>query len=176
MLNKVSQQVLDGVYKRLSDPLTGYNPGFVANAAVYGLPPSFAKFDFSTSSTNFYKAQIDPDMLEKTGLIRYPFSCLYIKESGQTGEQRFTQFSGAVRCIFEVHMSWGNIKGLQDHEKYCNCVEDVVLDVMNRVQNQDWLEPLVYNGQIQCKRGPLLFAAQNFKQLIGFSMMFGYHL
>lgn len=69
-------------------------------------------------------------------------------------------------------MSWTQIKGLQNHEAYANCVEDVVFDVINRVENQNWGKPLTYNGQVQCKRGPLIYGAQNFKQVIGFSMMF----
>jgi hypothetical protein len=174
-LVQVSQQVLTAVFTRLSDPAAGFNPGIVNNAPNYNLPPNFVQLDFTGTSSNFYFAQIDPALLETTGLINYPFGCLYIKESAQTGEQRFTQFSGIVRCIFEVHLSWVPIKGLQNHEAYSCCVEDVVIDVINRVQNQNWGKPLVYNGQIQTKRGPLIYGAQNFKQVVGFSMMFGYH-
>lgn len=174
MLNRVSHQVLTAVYNRLSDQSSGFNIGLSTAAAVYGISPTFAQIDWSPQSSNFYIAQIDPELLEKSGILRYPFACLYIKESGETNDQKFNQFSGLIRCIFEVHMSWGQIKGLQNHEVYANCIEDVVYDVINRVQNQNW-SPVVYNGQIQCKRGPLIYGAQNFKQVIGFSMLFQLH-
>jgi hypothetical protein len=172
MLNKVSQQVITAVLARIADPTTGFNPGIATNAAIYGLNTCFISINWSNTSINFYQAQIDPELLEKSGLLKYPFACLYTKESGVTNDQKFTQFSGLVRVVLEFHMSWTQIKGLQNHEAYGNCVEDVVFDVINRVENQNWGKPLTYNGQIQCKRGPLIYGAQNFKQVIGFSMMF----
>ena len=175
MLGKISQRVLDAVYNRLSNTTTGFNAGIVANAPNYGLSPNFIEVDWTGQSQNFFLAQVDPALLEGTGILKYPFVCLYIKESGNTNDQKFSQFSGVVRCVLEVQLSWRPIKGLQNHEAYANCVEDVVYDVINRLENQDWGKPLVYNGGIQCKRGPLLFGAQNFKQAVGFSMLFGLH-
>lgn len=174
-LDRSSQRVLDAVYARLSSSTDGFNPGIANNAPNYSLSSSFIQVDWGVNSKNFYFAQIDPELLEKSGILTYPFACMYIKETGQTGEQRFTQFSGLVRCIFEVHLSWTNIRGKQNHEVYLNCVEDVVFDVINRVENQNWGKPLVYNGNIQAKRGPLIYGAENFKQVIGFSMLFGLH-
>ena len=174
-LNQVSQQVLTAVYSRLSSATTGFNPGIATNASNYSLSPTFVQIDWSAQSSNFYFAQIDPELLEKSGILRYPFACMYIKESAQTGTQKFNQFSGAIRCILEVNLSWANIKGIQNTEAYPNCVEDVVFDVINRVENQNWGKPLVYNGGIQCKRGPLIYGAQNFRQVVGFSMLFELH-
>lgn len=174
-LNTVSQRVLDAVYARLSSVTSGFNVGIVNQAPNYNLSPNFVEIDWGQNSTNFYFAQIDPLLLEQSGILRYPFACMYIKESAQTGEQRFNQFSGLVRCVFEVHLAWTQIKGLRNHEAYCNCVEDVVIDVINRVENQNWGKPLVYNGGIQSKRGPLVYGAKNFKQPIGFQMLFGIH-
>lgn len=171
-LNLVSQVVLNAVLARLSDAGTGFNIGIVNNAPNYSLPP-FIQLDFTPgTSNNFYIAQIDPQLLEETGIIKYPFACLYTKESSFTGDQRFTQFSGIVRCILEVNLSWISIRGLQNHESYVNCVEDVVFDVINRTANQNWGKPLTYNGGIQRKSGPLRFGAQNFVQTVGFSMLF----
>ncbi len=172
-LNKVSQRILDAVYSRLS-ATDGFNTSMVTQAAQYSLD-SFIQIDWSTTSQNFMFGQMNPDLLEQTGIFKYPFSCLYIMESAQTGEEKFNQFSGNIRCIFEVYLSWRQIKGIQNFEKYPNCVEDVVFHVINRVENQNWGKPLVYNGGIQCKRGPLAFAGDNFRQRIGFSMMFQVH-
>lgn len=173
-LYNISQIVLSAVYNRLSNSTTGFNPGIVTNAANYGIPP-FIQVDWSPNSQNFLFGQVDPALLDETGILSYPFTCLYIKESAQTGEQRFSQFSGLVRCIFEVHLSFIPIRGQQNFESYCNCVEDVVIDVINRIPNQNWGKPLVYNGSIQAKRSQLSFGAQNWKQIIGFSMLFNVH-
>ncbi len=173
-LNKVSQRVLDAVYARLSSATDGFNARLAINAPAYNLP-IFFQIEWTGTSQNFFFAQINPDMLEQTGIFKYPMACMYIQESGQTGDERFHQFSGVVRCIFEVYLSWKNIRGKQNHEAYANCVEDVVYDVIQRVENQNWAMPLVYNGMIQCRRGPLQFAAENFRQRVGFSMVFQIH-
>ena len=173
-LATVSQKVLDSVFARLSNVNTGFNAGIVNEAPVYGLP-NFIALDWSTQSSNFFFGQLDSASIEATGILQYPCACLYILESGQTNEQRFTQFSGLIRCIFDVFLSWTQMKVLQNFEAYANCVEDVVFDVINRLENQNWGKPLVYNGQIQAKRGPVQFGAQNFRQRLGFSMMFGIH-
>lgn len=174
MLGKVSQQVLDAVYARLS-AANGYNAGVVLQAPVYGLAAATMQLDFSASSQNFYFDQIDSELLEKSGTIKYPFGCLYILDSTQTNEQKFAQFSGAIRCIFDVYLSWVALRGTQSREIYSSCVEDVVIDVINRVDNQDWGKPLVYNGQIQCRRGPTVYGAQNYKKRVSFVMMFQLH-
>lgn len=173
-LDKVSQRVLDAVYARLNAS-NGYNAGIAAQAVNYSIDPATMQLDFSPTSQNFYFDQIDTDLLERSGAIKYPFGCLYILESAQTNTQKFVQFSGVVRCIFEINLSWIQIRGIQNREIYSNCVEDVVIDVINRVENQNWGKPLVYNGQIQSKRGPSIFGAQNYKKKIGFSMIFELH-
>jgi hypothetical protein len=165
---------LNAVYARLSASGSGFNDGVVANAPNYGLPVDFISVDWTTSSLNFMKAQIDPQLLEKSGTFKYPFSCLYVLESNFTGEQKFNQWSGSVICVFDVYLSWVPIKGLQNHEAYSLCVEDVVTDVINRKENQNW-SPVVYNGMIKCRRGPLDFGGENFKQRVAFAMTFGLH-
>jgi len=172
-LVKVSQRVIYAVQSRLSAS-DGFNAGITAQAPNYGLSP-FIQVNWTANSTNFVLGQIEPDLLDNTGIISYPFVTLYILESGQTGEQRFSQFSGLVRCIFDVYLSWIPIKGKQNHDAYANCVEDVVYDVINRTPNQDWGKPLVYNGTIQCRRAPIIYGAENFKQKVGFAMLFGIH-
>ncbi len=175
MLGNVSQRVLDAVFARLSDPGTGFNAGIAINALNYNLDPNFIKIDWTTTSQNFYFDQIDSEILEKSGTITYPFACLYIAEAAHTGEQRFTQFSGLINCIFEINLSWVPIRGTQNREAYSNCIEDVVLDVINRVENQNWGKPLVYNGGIKARRGATIMGAQNYKKKIAFSMIFGLH-
>lgn len=174
MVGKISQQVLDAVYARLS-AANGFNAGIIAQAPNYSLPTNFISIDWSTASQNFYYDQIDSELLEKSGTIVYPFACLYIADSAHTGEQRFTQFSGLIRCVFEINLSWVPMRGMQNREIYSNCIEDVVIDVINRVDNQNWGKPLVYNGGVQCRRSPTVFGAQNYKKKLTFNLLFGLH-
>jgi hypothetical protein len=172
MVSKISQSVYDQVYARLSDQAGGLNATFMANAANYNVDPNFVSIDFSPGSTTFFHGQVDFDDYDKSGLVRYPAACLYILESLNSNLEKFHKFSGPVRCIFEVTLSWGQIRGGVNFEKYSNCLEDAVVDVINRLSNQNWQPPVSYNGQIQSKRGPIGFGAGNFKQKVGFSMMF----
>lgn len=173
-LNKVSQRVLDAVHARLSNQQTGFNAGLAQRVIDVNLPP-FLKVDWAHPSNNFVFGQVNPTLLEQTGIFKYPFVCLYILESGQTGDQRFNQFSGLIRCGLDFYLSWKTITGKYDYETYANVVEDVVIDVINRVENQAWGKPLVYNGGIQCRRSPLEFAAENWRQRVSFSITFGLH-
>ena len=174
MSNQISQLVLNAVYTRLA-AADGYNFTIANQANLYNINPNDLLLDFSATSQNFYFDQIDAAMLEQSASIKYPFACLYILESAHTGEQKFTTFSGLVRCVFEVTLSWVGVRGTQNREGMSNCIEDSVIDIINRVSNQNWGEPLVYNGQIQCRRGPTSFGANNWKKKIGFSLFFGLH-
>lgn len=169
---RISDIPLQKFLDRLSDVATGFNPLFQQQAVQYQIPPTFAQFNYAASSTNFVLGQINPDMLEQTGIFKYPFSCLYVLESGEDQHQKFNTFSGVVRVIYDVYLSWGSIKGIFDFEKYCNCVESVVVNIANGLDNQDWHKPVTYNGNIMCRRGPLTFAGENWRQKIGFSLMF----
>lgn len=172
-LNSVSSKIVDAVYARLSAP-TGVNLGIATLSPLVGIQP-FLVVDWSPTSNNFVFGQTDPALITKTGIFTYPFSCLYILDSAQTGIQKFTQFSGSIRCIYDVYLSWVSIKGQQNYEVYPNCLEAVVFDVINRVENQNWGKPLVYNGMIQCRRGPLQFSGSNFQQRVTFQMIFELH-
>ena len=173
-LNQVSQAVQAAVLSRISDPVYGINPGIAVNCSNYSLP-NFLTIDFSQSSVNFSQAQIEPDLLEVSGMVKFPFTCLYTLESAETNTQKFNQFSGVVRSILEINLSWAGIRGMPNFEQYCNCLEDVVLDVYNRTTNQNWPNPLVYNGQIQCKRGAVSYGGDNWRQKVGFSAIFEVH-
>jgi hypothetical protein len=170
-VSMISQNVWNQVYARLSAPSGGFNDGLAANAVNYGLS-TFIQVSWTAPSNNFFPGQVDFQDLETSGILKYPAACLYILESANANLEKFHQFSGPVRCVFEVGLSWTSIKGQVPFDSYANCVEDVVIDVVNRMENQDWTNNVSYNGQIQCKRGPITFGAQNYRQKVGFSMMF----
>lgn len=168
---QVSDLPLAAVFNRISDAVTGFNPLFQQQAPLYSVSPTFCQFDFTTASFNFCFGQVDPDQIEVTGDIKYPFACMYVLDSANTNEIKFTTFSGPVRVILDIYLSWGQIRGLPNFEKYVNCVESVVVSIANGLANQDWQKPLTYNGGVQCRRGPLMFAGENWRQKVGFSFL-----
>jgi hypothetical protein len=175
MANQVSAQVLAAVYARLSDLATGFNAGMINQLQLYNFTENFAQVDWSEDSSGFCFDQIDPSDLDKSGAATYPFVCLYILDSLQAGLQKFAQFSGPIRCVLDITLAWNSLSKLYDRERFSNCVEDVVYDVINRVDNQNWQFPIVYNGGIQCRRAPTVFGASNWKKRLTFSMTFEIH-
>ena len=175
MANQVSAQVLTAVYERLSDVTTGFNQGMIDQLQLYNFTDNFAVIDWSEGSSNFCFDQIDPSDLDKSGAITYPFVCLYILDSLQAGLQKFSQFSGPIRCVLDITLAWNSLSKLYDRERFSNCVEDVMFDVINRLDNQNWGAPLVYNGGIKCRRGPVVSGASNWKKRLTFSMTFEIH-
>lgn len=172
----VSQKVMDAAFSRISDATTGLNPTWAAFAVTKGLLANLINFDYTVNSQDFFFAQLSPELFEQTGIIKYPCACMYILQSAQTGDQKFNKFSGKVQLVLELYLSWKDIRGNKiNFEKYGNAVEAVLVDVFNRVENQDWGKPLVYNGGIRCKRGPLMFGAENWRQRIGCSLEFEVH-
>lgn len=174
-VTRISDRAVAAVFQRLSSNSTGFNPLFRQLAGTYQIDPEFCQFDFTEQSTNFMFAQVNSEMLEVTGHIKYPFGCMYTLESAHTNDQKFTTFSGMIQVIFDIYLSWGTTTGIFDFEKYVNCVEATVISIMNVLPNQDWGKPLVYNGGIRCRRGPLTFSAENWRQKVGFSIMIGLH-
>ena len=176
MFHKVSQSVIDAALVRLADPLTGFNPTWDAATAYYpGVDAGYFNTDFTDKSKNFVQAQVSPDFLEQSSIFSYPLLCLYVLESTNANTQKFNQFSGAVRLVLEGFLSWQNILGKQNYEKFGNCLESTVVDIFNRVENQNWPNPVVYNGHVTCKRGPVTMAGQNWRQRVGFSLLFEAH-
>lgn len=177
----VGQTILDLVYARLSNAANGFNATFATTAAssAYQLTPFTINFQL-TNSENFFYGQFDPDLLEVTGIFSYPFMTMYVLSSKNQNFEKFSQFSGAVQVVVEIHMSWKNITGRRvNFEKWLNCLEDVMVDLMNRMTHPDgtdaqsWGQTAVWNGDIACKRGALRMAGGNFEQKIGFSLTFG---
>lgn len=171
-LYQVSNLVADAVFSRISDPNTGINPLFRQCATLLGIDPYFLNFDFSPTSSNFYRAYVDPVELDVSGIVTYPFGCMYTLESAQDNHQKFTIFSGLVREVVDIYLSWTEIRGINDFEVYTHCVENAMISFANGTANQNFGKPITYNGNIQCKRGPLTFAAENWRQKVGFSLMF----
>jgi hypothetical protein len=171
-LNLVGEPILNALQNILANPSTGFNAGIVTCAGNLGLP-TFIQLNWNlANSNNFYRAQVDPALADASGSIQYPFACLYIRQTNNENLTKFSQWAGKIQAIFEVTMSWTGIRGFPNPEAYMNCLEAVVLDVVNRVENQNWPNPITYNGSVLAKRGPLIYGAKNWRQTIGFSFVF----
>jgi hypothetical protein len=166
------QKVITQILALLQDPVRGFNVSVLQKAPLFSIPTDFIKLDFGTKSANFFLGQVDPTILEESGIINFPMACLYILEYQQTNSQKFSGISGIVRCVLDVYNSWTKITGLQNFDKYAHCVSSVVLGIINRQDNQVWTQPVTYNGNIQVKRGPVTLGGKNYVQQVSFSMIF----
>lgn len=173
-INKISQAAVDAVFARLSDTATGFNVTIAAACAAYAVP-SFFTLNFSGTSQNFFLGQLDPDELEQSSPFKYPMACLYSIESQSTQIQKFNKFSGAVRAVLDCYVTWKSAKVIQNFDRYASIVEDTIVDVINRERNQNWPYPVVYNGNLHVKKGPVRFAGENFRQQIAGAMDFEVH-
>jgi hypothetical protein len=169
----VSLLAINALLSKLSDPVTGLNPLWAQQAVAYSLDPALLNIDFTSNpSKNFVIGQVDPDQYEKTGNISYPFSCLYVLESVNQNLTKFNVFSGPVRAVLDVYLSWRRMGGILNFEAYSLCLESCIVSLVNGWQNQGWGQNLTYNGTVQCKRGPCTFSGENWRQKVGFSFMF----
>jgi hypothetical protein len=173
-ITKFSQTAVDAVYARIIDANDGFNATMAAAAPLYDLEP-FMTLKLTTGAQNFFMAYIDPDQLEESTPFTYPMSCLYSLESNQIGTQKFTKHSAQVKVVWDIHISWRSDKLNINFESYANCVESIIGDVINRKENQNWPFPLVYNGGLHIRKGPVKFAGQNTRQQVGAAMLFEYH-
>lgn len=169
----VSLLAINALLSKISDPVIGLNPLWLQQAPAYGIDPTLLNLDFTSNpSKNFCVGQVDPDQFEKTGNISYPFACLYVLESVNQNLTKFNVFSGPVRAVLEVTLSWRKMSGILNFEAYSLCLESCVVSLVNSWTNQSWGQGLTYNGTVQCKRAPCVFAGENWRQKVGFSFMF----
>lgn len=169
----ISGEVRAQCFNRLASSTTGFNPLYAAQVT---LNPSQLKpvvIDFTSPSNNFLFGQIgDADRLEQTGFLKYPFVNMYTLESGNGNLEKFNSFAGQIRVGIEFWLSFPQQRQLFDFEAIPDAVEAVMYYIFNRQDDQDWTNNVVYNGQMSSRRSPLVFAGENWRQRVGFSLIF----
>lgn len=172
-MTQIGRKVREAVIVRLSDTTRGFNAAYNSIAASYNIPP--INLNYTSLSQDFYIGQVNADDLEKSGIFKYPLMALYVVDATNQNFQKFAKFSGNIRVNVDFWQSWGSLRGLHDFEIYGDVFEQAFIDVLNRENNQNFGAPLVYNGDVVIKRGPVALGGQNWRQRITATSLFQVH-
>lgn len=168
-----SNEVLNQCFARLSDPVKGFNPLYASLLSSYTPELKPIVLDFTGPSVNFAFMQLeDADMLEQSGFVKYPFVNMYTLESANRNLEKFNKFAGQVRVGIEFWLSFPKQRQTFNYEAMPGCVEAVMYHIYNRQDDQGWQNNVVYNGNMSCRKAPLRFAGENWRQRLGFSLIF----
>lgn len=170
-MSQITHRIRNEMESRLADATTGFNATYNATAPSYSVVANSA-IDFTGAGHNYFRAQVDPEILGRGGTISYPVICLFGTTIENINDQKFQLFSGPVNLFMDYHISWKNNHVQFDFETVPDLVEDTMVQISNSVANQNWDFQTVYNGQIGATRGPVRVGASGFRQSIRFSMRF----
>lgn len=155
-------QVRDVVHAQLSDVTRGFNVQLGVTAAAAGVQPF--EIDFSDTSRNFFEANINPEDIEGSTPFKYPLASLYIPGEGNTLDQAFITYSGVVRVVFTVYLSF-NVSGIpRNVEKTTNAVSAAIVRTFcdsSAAASANFTGPVTYNRKIQIARSRLIMGAEN---------------
>jgi hypothetical protein len=172
-LDDITGEVLAQCFAKVSDPVKGFNPLYAAEVVAAPLLVKPIVIDFSDPSNNFIFGQIgDADKLEQSGFIKYPLMNMYALESANGNLEKFNRFAGQIRVAMEFWVSFPGQRQAFNYEIPLNKIEAVMYHIFNRQDDQAWTNNVVYNGQMSARRSPLVFAGENWRQRIGFSLIF----
>lgn len=157
------------VYARLN---ASFNTTLATVAPTYGVQPFVIDFATVPNSINFFYGKLRREDIERSGVQKGSIIALYTEKSANRNLQKATLFAGPVLVGIDIHMSFRGGKANQDFEAMPDALEDVMLQVMNARNTQNWGMAVVYNGQIGMDRGPVEFGAENWKKTLQFTMQF----
>lgn len=174
-VSRLSRQARLAVYVRLKDPIGGFNPLMQAICAEEGV--TAVPINFEPKSPNFFFAQFEKvdDLLKSGTPMKYPVMTIYTTSSGNANIQKFNKFSGLIAVGVDYWVSWKQARALSDFEIWGDLFEEVVVDVMNRENNQTFGGSLVYNGTIAGSRKPVTLEGENWQQKFTVKLLFQVH-
>lgn len=168
---KISNLARATVRAVLAQPVTGFNARFAGVALDYGLQPF--TIDWSPSSKQVWDAPLDPEDLDATSPARYPLVMLYAVASANRNLRKFSLFSGQVEVALDWHISWKRGNAPRDAELVADAIEDTVYQVVNDADFQAVAAaPLIWNGDISLRRGPLLMGGEHWLRTLAFRLTF----
>lgn len=165
----VSKTARDKVRDRLADAILGFNPVHAARAVTYGVDP--ITIDFTNPSRNFLQANIDADDVIGSSVFNYPLMVLYVVSTNDEAHEK-TEFSGVTTVVIDVWLSWAEGNVFFDMESWPDSVEDTMISIFNDRTNQDWGTSLLWDSRIKITRHKIEGAADGWRQLISFTLVF----
>ena len=175
---QIDALVRDLVWNRLIDDTLGFN----ANVDAVKAQGSYDSLDADLVKNNGWKlgetclwALVDPDLIEESSVMEYPFHCLEIASRQGDGSNRwvmFSTFAGTISFIILAHISWIESDVVPNFASYGDLVQDAMYATLNDPNNQMWVSSVAYSGLLQMTRGPITFKGQNWRQTLTFTGTF----
>jgi hypothetical protein len=168
---KIGRLAREAVRAVLAEPVTGFNARFAGVALDYGLQPF--SVDWSSASKQVWEAPLDPEDLDATSPARYPLVMLYCVASENRNSRKFATFSGTVEVAVDLHLSWKGGNAPRDADLLADAIEDAVYQIVNEADFQAVAgAPLLWNGDISLRRGPLLMGGEHWLRTLAFRLTF----
>jgi len=163
----ISKRVRAALYGRLSARFNSTLAAICTRDSLTAFSIDFASWP---KSVNFFTGQLDPAEIEESTPLKYPLVTLYTAGSVSQCLQKPATFAGLVTAGIDVHLSWrgGNVS--MDMEAMGDAVEETMVSIMNDLTQQSWGANVIYDGKIRLQRGAQHFGAENWRQLLRFSL------
>lgn len=165
--------VRDVAVAQLDDPTHGFNAQFAIVAAAQGVTPFV--IDWSTTSVNFFEAQIDPADLEGSTPIKYPIATLAVLMETNQHLQTFITFSGTVVMELAFYISFKPSAVPRNVEATLSAVTAAVVRTFcdpSAVATANFNGPVTFDRVLQVRRLRLEMGAQNWRVPIKFQFAF----
>jgi hypothetical protein len=183
----ISRAVRIATKNRLAHASTGFTPRLETELATasFVAPPNFVlPIQFDGSGYNFFEADINPQDLDETSEVRYPFLTLFTPRSRNQNLEKFSLFAGPVAIQINVFASWMNESALPDFETFGDCVESAMYGTFNDQALRDWANiasipgqaNLVWNGNLAFERSRVIQAGENWLQSYSAQLAFEAHV
>ena len=170
----VSARVREAVLIQVTDPAIGIMKTLDGIRLRDGLiDPRIYLIDFTPGKAQFFESALGPDDLEATTPVKYPLCTLAVSRATNKNIEKNRTFSGVVYLDLIFHLSWSQNKAPEKAEIYPDAFEEACFFCFNDPHNQGWATPLVYNGDLDFVRSPVMAGkGENFRQSMKAALTF----
>lgn len=175
---RISALPLEACLVKLSDNTTGFNARLRTCAPDYGIKPfaiAFPQTLLNNGTPSFVLGKMTPEMMA----VHFPSAqtkmAMYVDQAQNQNIEKPRNFSGLVAIGIDLHLQWQLSDNSQLFEPYSLAVEDVMGDVLNLANIQNWGAGVVYNGAFSIIRGPIAVPVDgqgSYRQLVGTRLTF----
>lgn len=152
---KIAARPLEALLAKLRDGSTGFNKQMDAKAPNYKVKPWKIEFPvdlYSNNTTNFFLGQINPEQISEQGAVGHNRAWMYAFSSDNMNYEKPSNFSGIVRVGLDFNLEWTCSGKDQNFETPSLLLEDVVSEIIQPYNSQNWGLDVIYNGAFSCQR------------------------
>lgn len=160
---QISSAARGAVLARLADAVYGFNARHADAAASVGAQPVVV--NWGANSKQLFQSFLSADAIEDTTAIAWPVVCVYAARSLNRNRAKYNVFSGEVQVYVDIHWASKSSSAPRDAEREIDAIEDALVACFNAAP--DWGgDDIVYGGDIEIQRLPLLKASSSWRQTI----------